>query len=138
MQTANRIGADPETITVRVPIVFRRRGGRKTVITPQGPLAIAAPHARIDFALVRAIARAFRWRRLIETGVYTSVAEIADAEKINDSYVGRVLRLSLLAPDIVEAILDGRQSSEMTLNGLMKPFSAEWAQQTRMPSTILS
>ena len=62
--------------------------------------------------MVKAIARAFRWRDMLESGEYATIREIADAEKINESYVGRVLRLTLLAPDIVEAILGGRQPAD--------------------------
>jgi hypothetical protein len=79
--------------------------------------------------MVKAIARAFRWRTLLETGTHTTVAEIAAAEKINASYVGRVLRLTLLSPEIVEAILDGRQPTNMTLAVLMRPFSVDWISQ---------
>jgi hypothetical protein len=68
-----------------------------------------------DNAMVKAIARAFRWRGLLEKGAHATIAEIAAAEKINESYVGRILRLTLLAPDIIEAILDGRQPTAMTL-----------------------
>ena len=79
--------------------------------------------------MVKAIARAFRWRELLENGTYATIAEIAAAEKINESYVGRVLRLTLLAPDIVEAILGGRQPAEITLAVLMKPFAVVWREQ---------
>jgi hypothetical protein len=79
--------------------------------------------------MVKAIAQAFRWRKLLENGTYPTVAEIAAAEKINASYVGRVLRLTLLAPDIVEAILGGRQPAYMTLAVLMKPFPVGWQEQ---------
>ncbi len=72
------------------------------------------------------IARAFRWRKLLETGMFATVEEIAATEKINASYVGRVLRLTLLAPDIVEAILDGRQKTEVTLTVLMTPIPPSW------------
>ena len=82
--------------------------------------------ARIDTTLVKALARAFRWRRMLETSVVSTVGEIAVREKINKSYVSRVLRLTLLAPDIVEAILDGRQPTEMTLRGLLKGVPVEW------------
>ena len=74
-------------------------------------------------------ARAFRWRRMLETGAVSTVREIAAKEKINSSYVSRVLRLTLLAPDIVEAILDGRQPTDMTLPKLMRPFPMEWETQ---------
>jgi hypothetical protein len=82
---------------------------------------------RIDNAL----ARAFRWRKQLETGKYASVAEIAMAEKINDLYVGRILRLTLLAPEIIEAIMDGRQAPQITLAVLMRPFPADWENQGR-------
>ena len=84
--------------------------------------------------MVKAIARAFRWREMIENGEYPTIREIAATEKINESYVGRVLRLTLLAPDTVEMIVDGRQPADVTLAVLMKPFAVEWAEQRRMNS----
>src|SRR5581483_7592130 len=97
------------TILVQIPLRLRQRGGRKLVVTPDGTSGWTAPRARVDSAMVKAIARAYRWRRLLETGVYGTITELAAAENINQSYVCRILRLTLLAPDIVEAILDGRQ-----------------------------
>ena len=76
--------------------------------------------------MVKALARAVRWRRMLETGVVVTIREIAAAERINEPYVSRVLRLRLLAPEIVEAILDGRQPPDITLRGLMKGFPVEW------------
>ena len=89
-----------------------------------GVPAWAGPRSRVDDTLVKTLARAFRWRRLLETGDHGTVEEIARGEGINPSYVSRILRLTLLAPDIVEAILDGRQPPQLTLARLMKPFSA--------------
>ena len=63
---------------------------------------------------------------MLETGQYATVKEIAKAERINPSYVSRVLRLTLLAPALVEALVQGRWSSTMTLHDLMKPFPIEW------------
>jgi hypothetical protein len=80
--------------------------------------------------MIKALARAFRWRKLLEAGVFAAVEEMAAAEKINASYVSRVLRLTLLAPDIVESILAGRQPSDMTLAILTKPFPAAWGEQS--------
>jgi hypothetical protein len=82
--------------------------------------------AGVDSTLVKALARAFRWRKMLETGRYGTIDELAAAEGISGSYVCRILRLTLLAPDIVEAILDGRQPTEITLPGLMEPFPVEW------------
>jgi hypothetical protein len=80
----------------------------------------------IDNTMIKALARAFRWRKLLETGANATVEELATAEKINSSYVSRVLRLTLLAPDTAEAILDGRQPAEMTLVELVRPFAVAW------------
>lgn len=116
------------TLIVRVPFAIKKRGGRKLVIAPDGA-PWSPPHARIDSTLVKAIARAHRWKRFLESGEYSSVAELAAAEKINESYICRVLRLTLLAPDIVKAILDGRQPPELQMNVLLKPFPVEWGEQ---------
>ncbi len=116
-------------VTVRVPMTFRKRGGRKQVIAPDGHPSWAPPRTRIDNTMIKALARAFRWRRMLETGAVVTIRDIAAREKIKESYVGRVLRLTLLAPEIVEAILDGRQAPEMTLPVLMGPFQAEWERQ---------
>lgn len=120
----------PEIVSVRVPIAFRRRGARKVVMMPESPGAVPSVRPRANHAAIRALARAFRWRKLIETGVHQTIQEIADAEKANLSYVCRVLRLTLLAPAIVEAILDGRQSADVPLVELMKPFPLEWSRQS--------
>ena len=118
-----------DSLTVRVLMTFRKRGGRKQVIAPDGQPSWAPPRARIDNTMVKALARAFRWRRMLETGRYTTIDELARAEKINAPYVSRILRLTLLAPEIVEAILDGRQAPAVTLPGLMKGFPVGWKEQ---------
>jgi hypothetical protein len=114
------------TLTIRVPITVRKRGGRKIVVLPESAPGGEVSPPRVNTTLVKALARAFRWRRMLETGRYGTITELAAAEKINESYVSRVLRLTLLAPDIVEAILDGRQTDNVTLPMLMQPFPVEW------------
>ena len=84
---------------------------------------------RTDSTLVKALARAFRWKRMLESGKFATIAELAERENIAPSYMTRVLRLTLLVPDIVEAILDGRQGPEVTLAKLLEPFPAEWKHQ---------
>lgn len=113
------------TLTVRVPFSIKKRGGRKLFIAPDGA-PWSPPHGRIDNTLVKAIARAHRWKRLLEGGQYASIADLAAAEKINESYLCRVLRLTLLAPNIVEAILDGRQPPGMQLEPLLRPIPVGW------------
>jgi hypothetical protein len=126
-----KIKSDGRTITVRVPISIRKRGGRKLVLMPDGlehdPGKLRC--RQVDNAMVKAIARAFRWREMLETGEYATVGEIAAHEQINESYVSRLLRLTLLAPDIVESIADGRQSPAMTLAKLMRRFPIAWDKQ---------
>jgi len=124
------ISSDGRTITVRIPLSFRKRGGRKLVVVPDGS-AWATSRARIDNALVAALARAHRWKRMLESGEFASVIELAHAEKINESYLCRILRLTLLAPDIIETILDGRQSTALQLNLLMAPTPITWSEQRR-------
>ena len=121
--------APVQTVTVEVPFTIRKRGGRKQVITPDGASAWVSPRVRVDSTMIKAIARGFRWRKLLETRAYGTIEEIAAAEKINSSYVSRLLRMTLLAPDIVESILDGRQPVEMTLARLMRPVAVVWAEQ---------
>ncbi len=124
------ISDDGRTVTVRVPISIRRRGGRKLVLAPDGSTITTAPFcARVDNAMVKAIARAFRWREMLEDGTHATIAEIAAAEKINESYVGRVLRLTLLAPDIIQAILGGTHPAALELHHMLKPFPLDWDRQ---------
>jgi len=114
-------------ITVHIPLTVRKRGGRKIIVAPDGtPWGPRRP--QIDSTMVKALARAFRWRRMLESGTVGTVIEIATREKINPSYVSRVLRLMLLAPAIVEAILDGRQGVEVTLPGVMAGVEGVWGE----------
>ena len=128
MKSPGAPAKDGQTLTVRVPFTLRKRGGRKMVVAPEGA-TWATPRPRVDSTMVKAIARAHRWKRLLESGRFASVTELAEAEKINQSYLCRVLRLTLLAPDIVEAILDGRQPAGLQLDTLLKPMPLEWAAQ---------
>ena len=115
----------PDTVTIHVPFRLVKRGGRKEMQLPEG----ASVQRRPDDALVKALARAFRWKRMLESGEFATIAELAACEGIAVSYVTRVLRLTQLSPDLVEAILDGRQGPGVTLARLMEPFPASWTGQ---------
>lgn len=117
--------ATPDTLTLHVPFRVVKRGGRKEVQLPNG----APVQRRIDNTLIKALARAFRWKRMLESGEFASISELAECEGIAFTYMARVLRMSLLAPVIVEAILDGRQGPEVTLARLLEPFPPEWTKQ---------
>jgi hypothetical protein len=114
----------PSTVTVHVPLKFTVRGGRKTII---GEVAYQAPKTRFDNSISKALARAYRWKQRLEDGTYATVDELAKAERINESYVTRILRLNLLAPTIVEAALDGR--TLFTVQSLSRPISPSWSHQ---------
>ena len=114
-----------ETILMHVPFTIRKYGGRKQVVMPaDAPASDLRP--RVDSTLVKALGRAFRWKRMLESGEFATVKELAEHEKVALSYLTRVLRLSLLAPEIVGAILEGRQPTEMKLADLLEPFPVEW------------
>ncbi|WP_062563257.1 hypothetical protein [Paracoccus aminovorans] len=117
--------ASADTVTLRVPFRLAKRGGRKEMHLPEG----IAPPRRPDDALVKALARAFRWKRMIDIGRHATIADLAAQEGIAPSYLTRVLRLTLLAPDIVEAILEGQQGPDVTLARLMVGFPEEWERQ---------
>jgi len=117
------------SITVHVPLAVRARPGRKTIVRPAGAAPPASIAVGADPSMVKALARAFRWKRLLNDGRYASISDIARAEKIDRGYVGSILRLTLLAPDIVQAILDGRQPNNLSLSKLLKPFPIVWAEQ---------
>src|SRR4051812_27999352 len=122
------ISQDGRTAMVSISVSFLQRGGRKQILSPAGA-APWSPAPRVDSALVKAVVRAHRWRQMIESGKYSSSAELAKAEKVNDSYLSRILRLTLLAPDIIEAILTGRQPRTLQLDELIKPMPVAWEQQ---------
>jgi hypothetical protein len=113
---------EPDIVTVHVPFRLVKRGGRKEMHLPPG---VQSPR-KADIALVKALARAFRWQRMLESGEFATIAELAAKEGIAPSYMTRVLRLMLLAPDVVERILEGAQGPEVTLARALKPFPGEW------------
>ena len=120
----------PEIVTLHVPFRVVKRGGRKEMQLPPDALA----PRQTDTTLIKALARAFRWKRMLESGEFATISELAGREGIAFTYMARVLRLTLLAPDIVEAILDGKQGPEVTLKGLMEPFPVEWRAQMALIS----
>jgi hypothetical protein len=120
---------DCNTLVVRIPMRFQRRGGRKRIVAADGGELAPATKQQPDSTLVKALTRAWRWQRMLDNGVCTSVTEISELEGIGKSYVSRILRLALLAPDIIEAILAGRRDQGMMLERLERPLPASWEQQ---------
>ncbi len=119
-----------QATTIVVPFTIRKRGGRKLILTPDGAPASLPSRSRPDSALLKALARGFRWRKMLQKGDYETLEEIADAENINPSYVSRVLRVTLLSPNIVESILAAKQPHGLTMARAMQPFPLKWRDQT--------
>lgn len=117
----------PDTVTIHVPLRIVKRGGRKEMQLPEG----ASTQRRPDDALVKALARAFRWKRLLESGEFATIAELAEREGIAAPYLTRTMRLSHLSPDLVESILEGRQPRHLTLEVLRQPLPEDWTEQKR-------
>jgi hypothetical protein len=124
------LSKDGRTITVHIPLTLRHPGGRKQVVTPAGAAPWIPTPARVDNTIVKAIVRAHRWRDMLESGRYATVRDLANAEAINESYLGRILRLTLLSPTIIEAILAGRQPPALELDDLLKQFPVGWDKQS--------
>lgn len=117
-----------KTLTIRIPMRLSRRGGRKLIVTPDGA-APARQRPLPDDTMVKALVRAHRWRRRIERGEAASITEIAEQEGVTGPYVFRLLRLTCLAPEIVMAILDGRQPKGIALADLVREVPLDWGQQ---------
>lgn len=124
-----KLSRDGRTMVVSIPISLRRSGGRKRVVVPANAETWSPPKAQVDNTLVKAVVRAHRWRSMLESNLFSSVRELAKAEKINESYLCRVLRLTLLSPTFTEAILNGLQPTGLELAQLLKSIPAAWDQQ---------
>ncbi|CAK0757445.1 Bacteriophage-related protein [Azospirillaceae bacterium] len=128
------LSSDGSILSIQIPIKFKKRGGRKMIVAPpDAPLPLkttwAPPSTKTDPTLIKAVARAFRWKKLLDTGQYATIKELAEAEDVDRSYVGEILQLTLLAPDIIEMILDGRLPKGVTLAHFREPWPGEWGEQ---------
>jgi hypothetical protein len=123
-----RASLEVDTLTIRIPIRLQRRGGRKLIMAPQGA-AMPSPKPRRDETLVKGLVRAHRWRRRIESGQAKSITDVAEQEGVTDAYVCRLLPLTCLAPDIVEAIFDGRQPKGLRLAEMLGNGPLRWEEQ---------
>jgi hypothetical protein len=115
------------TVIIKIPLLIKRRLGRKEIIVPEG--LGEAPEAKAQEPLVTALARAFHWHVLLDDGRYATIAELANALGVDRRYVGRILNLATLAPDIVESIVRGEESSGLSLEHLAKGFPSKWENQ---------
>jgi hypothetical protein len=129
---------DGSAVVVRIPMRIKRVAGRMEVIVPEGLEDSQPLKAAPQEPLVTALARAFHWQQLIDDGKYTSITELAAALGVDRCYVRRILTLTTLAPDLVQAIVEGRESSGLSLERLVKGFPFAWDAQRNalaFPST---
>lgn len=126
-----RLSKDGHMLVIRVPFSIKPFGGAKYIVVPTNAAPWAPQPPRIDHTLIKAVARAYRWRDLLEGGKYKTVRALAKAEKINESYVCRILRLTLLSPKLITAILDGHQPDGVDLETLCKPLPLDWPSQQK-------
>ncbi len=131
-----KLSADGRTLVVRIPFTLRRQGGRKQVVTPADAAPWISPSPRVDATQIKAVVRGHRWLEMLESGRYATIRDLAKAEKINESYLGRVLRLTLLSPDTIETILSGKQAIGLELADFFKPFPLDWEKQKQKISRI--
>ena len=122
----------PETVTLHVPVRIVKRGGRKEMLVPAGQNAPRHASATV----IKALARAFRWKQLLDTGEFSTVSELAHKEGISTTYLARILRLTLLAPEIVEGVLDGRHKTELLKAAVQADFPSEWEAQRALSLTF--
>ena len=115
--------SDGQRVTL-VPLTIKRRQNRKLLIPPAPDAATAA--GGFDVPMIKTLGKAFYWKRLIDEGVYPTTADLARALKLEPGWAAEVLRMTLLAPDIVEAILDGKKGPEVTLAQGLEPFPLAW------------
>lgn len=121
-----------QKIIIHVPINLRKWGGKKVVVGPVGQdLRRLDLHIRKDEKLLKALARAYKWQKWIETGEYKNAQEISEVENINRSYVLRVMRLMRLSPRIIQSVLDGNQPDGFGLSSVERSFSPLWEEQEK-------
>jgi hypothetical protein len=129
------VSRDGDTIVVRIPVRFHRRNGRQMVLTHGGTNGQAAPERDTNSSLAAALAKAYRWQEQLESGEYGSLEDLAAANGVDRTYVGRILRLTSLAPEIVEAILTGSEPDGISLRRLQKGLPPQWSAQLRMKNS---
>lgn len=120
------------TLTIHIPMQFKRRGGRKLVLAPDGMTVPLAPRPAVDDTMLKILIKAHRWRRRIESGAAKSVTDLAEQEKVTVPYVTKLLAVTCLAPDITAAILDGRQPRGLSANVMLKAVPESWEEQRRL------
>lgn len=130
IQERPTVTREGDILVIHIPMTFKKRGGRKEIIVPEGLSGSGRPsRSPTQEPLVTALARAHHWQELLDSGQYTTITDLAEALKVDRSYVSRMLCLTLLAPDIIEAILRGAEPSGLSYRALVRGFPSLWSEQ---------
>ena len=126
------LSSDGDTLRIHIPIALKRKQSRKMIVSPSGQDIMGALNSQKDnrdYTLIKAVGKAFLWQSMLDNGTYPHARALAVAEGVEVTHVSRILRLTLLAPDIVESIVQGRQSRTLTLQKLIRGFPVDWGEQ---------
>ena len=126
-----RVRREGEAVVVHIPVRFRRRNGRQMILTDGEPAAAPPPERDANQTLIEAIAKAHLWQEQLESGQYAGVEDLAQALGVDRTYAGRMLRLTSLAPDIIEAILRGEEPDGISMRKLQKNLPVKWDEQRK-------
>lgn len=124
-----------DTLHIRIPMQFSRRSSRKMIVGPDGKTLneMIDPEAdNTDYTFISALGKAFSWQRMLDEGKYQTPKELAEKEKVEVTHMYRVMRLTLLAPDIIEAVLNGKQPRTLTLQNVVRGFPISWQEQRKI------
>lgn len=127
---ANHTRIEGSKIIVHIPLKIHTWGGKRVIVGPQGQdLRVLEAEIRKDEKLLKALGRSYLWHTWLMRGKYKTVQEMAERQKINKSYMLRMMRIMTLSPKIIEAILDGKQPEGFALTDIEKAFPPIWAEQ---------
>ena len=133
--TTISVNAALDTLHIRIPMQFSRRSSRKMIVGPDGKTIsemIDAKADNTDYTFISALGKAFSWQRMLDEGKYESPKDLAEKEKVEVTHMYRVMRLTLLAPDIIEAVLNGKQPRTLTLQNVVRGFPISWQEQRKV------
>ncbi len=132
-QDASNYVAGQQRVTM-VPLTIRRKQNRKVMTPPPGEQSVLGTGGE-DIAMIRTLGKAFYWQKLLDEGKYDTIRDLSMSMKVEHGWVAEVLRMTTLAPDIIEAILDGQQPRHLnlqTLRGRHDPLPRDWVEQRKL------
>jgi hypothetical protein len=123
------LSKDEKTLIIQIPMKFQKRGGRKLIFAPDGKQVFGSLRSNRDDVLLNALADAHKWKRMLDSGQYDTITQLAEDEGTDRANMSRMLTLTLLSPDIVDSILDGTQPDRLNISVLKKGFPVDWGEQ---------